>query len=37
MSVREAVDTTSRAFAAGSEDLAYYLNESRAGADSSPL
>ena len=30
MSVREAVDTTSKAFATGSEDFAYYLNESRA-------
>ena len=30
MSVREAADTTSRAFAMGGEDFAYYLNESRA-------
>ena len=30
MSVREAVDTTSKAFATGGEDFAYYLNESRA-------
>ena len=30
MSVREAVDTTSRAFATGGEDFAYYLSESRA-------
>ena len=30
MSVREAVDTTSRAFATGGEDFAYYLNEPRA-------
>ena len=30
MSVREAVDTTSKAFATGGEDLAYYPNESRA-------
>ena len=30
MSVREAADTTSRAFATGGEDFAYYLNESRA-------
>ena len=30
MSVREVADTTSRAFAAGGEDFAYYLNESRA-------
>ena len=30
MSVREAADTTSRAFATGGEDFAYYLNEPRA-------
>ena len=30
MSVRRAVDTTSRAFATGGEDFAYYLSESRA-------
>ena len=30
MSVREAVDTTSKAFATGGEDSAYYLSESRA-------
>jgi hypothetical protein len=30
MSVREAVDSTSMAFATGGEDFAYYLNESRA-------
>ena len=30
MSVREAVDTTSKAFATGGEDFAYYLSESRA-------
>ena len=30
MSVREAVDTTSKAFATGGEDFAYYLNESKA-------
>ena len=30
MSVREAVDTTSRAFATGGEDFAYYLSDSRA-------
>ena len=30
MSVREAGDTTSRAFATGGEDFAYYLSESRA-------
>ena len=34
MSVREAVDTTSRAFATGGEDFAYYLNEPRAVARS---
>ena len=34
MSVREAVDTTSKAFATGGEDFAYYLNESRAVARS---
>ena len=28
MSVRGAVDTTSRAFATGGEDFAYYLSES---------
>ena len=30
MSVREAVDTTSKAFATGGEDFAYYLSDSRA-------
>ena len=30
MSVREAVDTTSKAFATGGEDFAYYPSESRA-------
>ena len=30
MSVRRAVDTTSRAFATGGDDFAYYLSESRA-------
>jgi hypothetical protein len=30
MSVRKAVDTTSKAFATGGEDFAYYLSESRA-------
>ena len=30
MSVREAVDTTSKAFATGGEDSAYYLSDSRA-------
>ena len=34
MSVRKAVDTTSKAFATGGEDFAYYLNESRAVARS---
>ena len=34
MSVREAVDTTSKAFATGGEDFAYYLSESRAVARS---
>ena len=34
MSVREAVDTTSKAFTTGGEDFAYYLNESRAVARS---
>ena len=30
MSVREAANTTSRAFATGGEDFAYYLSDSRA-------
>ena len=34
MSVREAVDTISKAFATGGEDFAYYLNGSRAVARS---
>ena len=34
MSVREAVDTTSKALATGGEDFAFYLNESRAVARS---
>ena len=34
MSVREAVDTTPKAFTTGGEDFAYYLNESRAVARS---
>ena len=34
MSVHEAVDTTSKAFATGGEDPAYYLSESRAVARS---
>ena len=34
MSVREAVDTTSKAFATGGEDFASYLSESRAVARS---
>ena len=34
MSVREAVDTTSKALATGGEDSAFYLNESRAVARS---
>ena len=34
MSVREAFDTTSKAFATGGEDFPYYLNESRAVARS---
>ena len=34
MSVREAVDTTSKAFATGGEGFSYYLNESRAVARS---
>ena len=34
MSVRGAVDTTSKAFATGGEDFAYYPSESRAVARS---
>ena len=34
MSVREAVDSSSKAFATGGEDFAYYLNESHAVARS---